>query len=368
MPNPPTPTRLSPEQSERLVQLLALALNFDQLDNYVYLGTGDRLYVEFIGQGKPLKPLLRDLIQALELGPITDKFLRVVYREKPLQFELRALIAGIYPDIPATAAREPLYCDFQQAGAPLSPPSGGPGLQRIVKPKLPFLNIQVWLDRFETIKRQVCRVEVDQAGIGTGFLVGPDAVLTNWHVVREARRRGAADKLACRFDYRRLTDNTVDPGTLLPVTAVLDERPCSAAELTANPDDPAPQPGELDYALLHLSSPTPDRGALRLVDPPPAGAGASLIIVQHPEGDPLRFAIDTDAVQGLVHDGLRLRYATNTAPGSSGSPCFDLDWNLLALHHLGDPRAGPVTFNQGIPIGLIRASVAERGFAAALVA
>jgi V8-like Glu-specific endopeptidase len=124
---------------------------------------------------------------------------------------------------------------------------------------------------------------------------------------------------------------------------------------------PPPQPKDLDYALLRLTTQAPNRGYLKLSDSPPSAAGDPLIIVQHPDGEPLRFAIDTTSVIGLVHDGLRLRYSTNTAPGSSGSPCFSMDWDLLALHHLGDPKSGLATFNQGVPVGLIRKSIEADG-------
>jgi V8-like Glu-specific endopeptidase len=49
----------------------------------------------------------------------------------------------------------------------------------------------------------------------------------------------------------------------------------------------------------------------------------------------------------------RVRYRTNTEGGSSGSPCFDADWNLIALHHLGDPNFSTPTYNQGIPFTAI---------------
>ena len=110
----------------------------------------------------------------------------------------------------------------------------------------------------------------------------------------------------------------------------------------------------------------PERGCCTLADPPPIAAGAALIIVQHPRGEPMRFAIDTDAVIGFVHDDLRLRYRTNTEAGSSGSPCFSMGWDLQALHHLGDPAAGPAPFNQGIPVGLNRASIQASGQGALL--
>lgn len=354
-------TPLSPNDTETLVALLSQALNFDDLQAYVYLGTGDRLYDAFVGTGLPKKPTLRKLIEALEEQRITDRFLRVVYQQRPYQTELRAFIVRLYPAIAAAAPREPIKFTFQKGGEPASGESDGPGLERNVKPHLGTLDAEVWLARFETIKRQVCRVEADGAALGTGFLVGPSAILTNWHVMREARRRGVAEKVVCRFDYRRLTDGSVDAGSVLKVEAVADERPCSDAELTVTPDTPPPAPDELDYALLKLDGSVPERGFLKLADPPPSGSHDPLIIVQHPNGSPLQFALDTDAVIGPVHEGLRLRYRTNTAPGSSGSPCFGMGWDLLALHHLGDPAAGPATYNQGVPVGLIRASILQRG-------
>ena len=63
----------------------------------------------------------------------------------------------------------------------------------------------------------------------------------------------------------------------------------------------------------------------------------------------------------------RVRYATNTEAGSSGSPVFDLDWNLVALHHLGDPAYDhPPAYNQGVPIDKIRERLTKAGKASAL--
>ena len=48
---------------------------------------------------------------------------------------------------------------------------------------------------------------------------------------------------------------------------------------------------------------------------------------------PLKLAPDTEAVLSVNANGTRVRYANNTEPGSSGSPVFDINWNLVALHH-----------------------------------
>ena len=65
-------------------------------------------------------------------------------------------------------------------------------------------------------------------------------------------------------------------------------------------------------------------------------------------------AIDATPGLGLNENGTRLRYAANTEPGASGSPCFDFDWNLIALHHYGERgQLQGMGFNQGVPIAAI---------------
>ena len=73
-------------------------------------------------------------------------------------------------------------------------------------------------------------------------------------------------------------------------------------------------------------------------------------------------ALDTEAVLTVNANNTRVRYATTTEYGASGSPCFDLMWNLIALHHYGDPAyKQPPTYNQGIPIGAIRDRLKKNG-------
>jgi len=74
--------------------------------------------------------------------------------------------------------------------------------------------------------------------------------------------------------------------------------------------------------------------------------------LQHPRGGELKLALDTDAIIGVNANGTRLRYRTNTEAGSSGSPCFDANWRLAALHHAGDPNFSLFhrpEYNVGIP-------------------
>jgi hypothetical protein len=76
------------------------------------------------------------------------------------------------------------------------------------------------------------------------------------------------------------------------------------------------------------------------------------MIVQHPIAGPLKLAIDTQGIIGLNENGTRIKYRTNTEPGSSGSPCFNVNWELIALHHAGDPDFSiehQPEYNQGVP-------------------
>jgi hypothetical protein len=98
---------------------------------------------------------------------------------------------------------------------------------------------------------------------------------------------------------------------------------------------------------------------------PALGVGMPLAILHHPLGAPIKLAFDTQAV--LSVNPTRVRYTTNTDQGSSGSPCFDQDWGLVALHHFGDPLHQQAEFNQGVPITAIRARLTRTGVARVLL-
>lgn len=351
---------LSPDDSTRLARLLASAVSVAELERYVWQATGDRLFVEYADMHLPLRPAIEQLLAALERDGTTEWLARVVYREKPQRGDVRAALRAAFPDLTRADTTTTASFDVQSAGAPHPevPGNGGPALRRLVRPNLAQIDLKAWVQRLERVMAQVGRIESNGRPFGTGFLVGDGLVLTNWHVVDFARKAGAADKLAVRFDYHRLPDGT-EAGTEFPVERVVDERPCAPGEMGTRPDDP-PAADELDYALLRLSESTAERGWQTLRPGPPLGPDAPIIIVQHPQGEPMKMALDDNALIGPVHKGLRLRYRTNTQPGSSGSPVFDWDLNLVGLHHLGDPALNDPAYNQAVPVGLVAQSIATR--------
>jgi hypothetical protein len=365
---------LSGQDIAKLARLLAGTLSFDDLESFVHASTGDRLYDVFVSRDQPKVPMLVQLLNTLEDLGKTSTFLGYVYLNRPGRQDVRDVIVRLFPSAVEVPAQR-IELSAQKAGVTMpgaSTDAMAPGLQRNIRPYLAKLDIRVWASRLEQTERRVCRVELEGNALGTGFLVGPDTVLTNWHVAEIANTAGKLDQLGCRFDYQVLPDGRVEPGQLVQLQpgGCIDSSPYSAAEKTARPDEPLPGPAELDYALLRLATRIGDqqvagapRGWIALPKAVlPLPADAPILIVQHPEGAPMKLAMDTQAVIGLNGNGTRIRYRTNTEGGSSGSPAFSMDWDLVALHHYGDPQWQHPLFNQGVPIDLIRRRIDANGF------
>lgn len=270
-----------------------------------------------------------------------------------------------------------------------------PGLEKIVRQYLAVPDFGLWREAMTRVEGLVCRITLNGNAEGTGFLVGPDAVLTNYHVLQSVITKQAPPAaVECQFDYKLLKDGTA-PYTPVRLAAdwLIDASPYSAGERNGTPDNPPPTAEELDYALVRLAEPigerpwarspgkdaqAPARGWVRVPDAAPAFAPVmAVIIAQHPDGQPMKLAVDTAAIDeakglGLRPPGTRVRYATTTEGGSSGSPCFDFNWQLIALHHYGDPKNSGTNlrrvgdWNQGVPIGQIRDRLTRQNKAAAL--
>lgn len=268
--------------------------------------------------------------------------------------------------------------------AALAGPATGPQLERTIKKANPFLDVVEFRTRLGQMEGRVCKIELPGDGSGTGFLVNTDVIITNYHVMEEVIKGTVnASDVIVRFDYKRLAKGNVGDGTVY--TLAQDWRIHDSPYSNADLDDP-PTGGQevdhLDYSLFRLSTAaaTEPIGGAANADPNASPRGfiekptaahdflksPALFILQHPDGEPLKLAIDTESVIAVNPNGSRVRYRTNTEAGSSGSPCFDSKWNLVALHHLGDPNWGVPKFNQGIPFTAIQALLATTGAADAL--
>ena len=84
-----------------------------------------------------------------------------------------------------------------------------------------------------------------------------------------------------------------------------------------------------------------------------------MFILQHPQIEEGKETYPLKVTVGFVSGTpttRRVTYTTNTLKGSSGSPCFRADWDLVALHHSSTEGAA----NEGIPFGAILGNLLGR--------
>jgi len=187
--------------------------------------------------------------------------------------------------------------------------------------------------------RSVCRLQVPrvfngnrqegQYGYGTGWIIAPDLIITNHHVLDA--REPAREPSATPEEFRQQAEGTVlwfdylrEGGTFLEVKS-----------LSLEASDKA-----LDYAILRVKETDPilDRPPLTLVSrPPQLNRGHRLNIIQYAGGGPLTFAIRNNFYVGIGGSTDFLRYLTDTAGGASGSPVLNDPWEVVGLHHAAQP-------------------------------
>lgn len=234
--------------------------------------------------------------------------------------------------------------------------------------------------RVEERTSWTCAVSIGDKGGGTGLLVSRNVVLTNYHVILPLLRNPQLARVSsCRFDFVEdpETGDTLE-GVRVPFAERWEgpSRPFSPADETGA--DTGFKPDELDFALIYLAEPIGEapvargsyrrssRGWLPLPSEPPLPrVGAPLFIWQHPAVPeslmtsklvvmPQKSA--QGAVLSVLEAGLRLRHDVTTFHGSSGAACFDANFELVALHHAGDPKLDASKlgkWNQAVPMQAI---------------
>lgn len=183
----------------------------------------------------------------------------------------------------------------------------------------------VWIRRAAAAADAVALVKTPR-GPATGFLVSEDLLLTNWHVFK-TRAMAADDRVSVVFRWEEGENGQIR----------------SSQELRLDPDRFFLAGDDtLDFALVAVEplpngkSPGTRFGSVRMNGM--VGKvllGKPLNIVQHPGGTPRKVAFRSNLLVSL-DDATRLIYQTDTLPGSSGSPVFNDDWELVGLHHAAE--------------------------------
>lgn len=183
-----------------------------------------------------------------------------------------------------------------------------------------------YLELAIAIARAVCRIRIGSAA-GSGSLVGPRVLMTNNHVIESVDDSRQAE---AQFDYQENVS-----GELLPIQAFR-----LASELFFLTDP------KLDFTLVGIAA-TSSKGQpierypwLQLIGTlGKAEKGDPLNIIQHPRGGLKQVALRNNEIIEIPGGKADfLYYTTDTEPGSSGSPCLNDQWELVALHHSGVPR------------------------------
>jgi V8-like Glu-specific endopeptidase len=133
---------------------------------------------------------------------------------------------------------------------------------------------------------------------------------------------------------------------------------------TSPPGDlsaPAADGGNLDVTIVTLRNLKKGYPALALAATLPLVDGKTrAFVVGHPRGAGLQISLHDSVLLDVCDDKRLIHYRTPTDPGSSGSPVFNSEFNVIALHHAGShdaPRlhgAGSYEANEGIALGAIR--------------
>lgn len=165
-------------------------------------------------------------------------------------------------------------------------------------------------------------------GIATGFLITSSLLITNWHVFEKP---SDAIGYGAQFGFEKDEHNILQSGA----TFELDPKVFFISDKT------------LDIAIVAVknaavlgSESLASYGEVILI---PTAAkilvGQPVSIIQHPDGKYKHWAVQqNELVLEPKPEDLFLTYETDTLPGSSGSPAFNQDWELVAIHHSGVPR------------------------------
>lgn len=184
---------------------------------------------------------------------------------------------------------------------------------------------------------------------GTGFLLSPNILLTNHHVLNSPAVAAGATAV---FNFQTEPDGT--PGT--------------TASFRLNPQRlfiTSPIAGGLDYTFCWVDGEPGRRfGTVRAARQTFGIAeGEFANIVSHPAGRMKEVSLQENLVRW--QDDLVVHYTSDTEPGSSGAAVCNNAWSTVALHHASKASPAGGTLNEGIKLAAIAADLERLGTPAA---
>lgn len=185
--------------------------------------------------------------------------------------------------------------------------------------------------------RSVVKITRADGSCGSGFLTTENLVVTNNHVLPSVETAASA-----RADFGYEIDSEGDVQ--------------SPVGFRLRPDVRFQTSKENDWTVVRIDGDANrDWGAIPLVKTS-AVSDQFVNIIQHPGGGPKQIALYHNVVTFV--DATRVQYLTDTMHGSSGSPVFDTEWRVVAIHHAGgllrQPGRETTLFcNEGIAVNAL---------------
>ncbi|HAW52454.1 MAG TPA: serine protease [Flavobacteriales bacterium] len=210
-----------------------------------------------------------------------------------------------------------------------------------------------FLDIGLTCAKAVARLDLGERGLGSGFLIDNDLLLTNHHVLED---KGQAQDAKAQFNYQQTLSGLSEPSD----------------EYELDPKNLFYTSLENDWTVVKVKSKEGKTAGqkwstLKLSEQDPK-VDDFTIIIQHPSGGPKQIALYHNIIAYIDANKQIVQYLTDTEPGSSGSPVFDTHWNVIALHHSGgwlrEPGNDPKQKfyrNEGIHINNVIAGLKSAG-------
>lgn len=258
------------------------------------------------------------LINKAKLNSLNDKIIDglittadAAVQEAQIKFALLAIIKKVPQELQTQQMRGKIKTGIYKA-------TSNENLEKILGPINHIVKIS-WLQKGIQASRSVCQVVRSDGGKGTGFVLKNGYLLTNFHVLPTKER---VENAKIIFDYEEdLNGNLRETSEfLLDATdskfSSIDKYDYAYIKIKDNPAKPLSQWGYLE--LDTFSVPQIDN---------------TVTIIQHPLGQTKQIALTANKIIGI--NGQKLLYQTDTERGSSGSPVFNNDWKVIALHHAG---------------------------------
>ncbi|MEM9090307.1 MAG: trypsin-like peptidase domain-containing protein [Cyanobacteria bacterium P01_F01_bin.53] len=312
-----------------------------------------------IATSQALRDAADDLIIEFEQKGDISNLIWALYQERPRNPEVQTLMQRLQGFIEQRWVLEPGE-EATLAASPFELPKAYSDAQlEGFLPKPVSYNTDVGtLRRGLQWANAVCKVAFsDRPTTGTGVLIASDLVLTNYHVLSQTvveveQLADTAQTLLFEFGFVSQEHET----PVVPDTFTVD---------ATNPLIAASPPAKLDYALLKVDAKI-TTAAYNHIQPVPILSSLpdlksedGLNVLQHPAGNVMQVSLSASGVVQVDPARHRVWYVNRTKGGSSGSPCFNSDWQMVALHHASMSR-GFGSVREGVLLSSIWVEIADK--------